>query len=142
MADNHSISPPHQLMARKRNTWGGKLYTKCGKKEDYRTKWINLSKALLLLFIRIWAYECWIHIPYLEWRGDTSLSSIVEQKQPSSTIDCPRRINPGSDARPTTLSKTFNYRMIHLIHIHRVRLMIPLIIHMINIHNINLRSNN
>lgn len=75
---------------------------------------ISNSICLALLIWLVWAYKCRIHLPNLEWGCHSGLSSIVEQEQPSSPIDCPCWVNPGCHSRPSTLNKAFNYRMIHL----------------------------
>lgn len=55
-----------------------------------------------------------VHLPYLKRGGNTGLSGIVEQEHFSSSVDCFCRINPRCDDCPPTLSKAFDYRMIHL----------------------------
>lgn len=74
-----------------------------------------------IIIIRVWTDECRIHLPCFEWACNAGAGSIVEQKYPSGPINCLCWINPRSNSCSPTLSKAFDYRMIHLqIYIHNV----------------------
>ena len=75
---------------------------------------ISNSICLALLIRVVWTYKCRIHLPNLERGCDISLNSIVEYEQSSSSINCPCWINSWCYTCSSTLSKAFNYRMVHL----------------------------